>query len=168
MPPPILSLELPALLVNLSMVTPAEQREVVQLGRTSVGPELQVMGLTPRWRPIAAGEHAAVISSDKCSSRRGRRCSAGMGGFVVQFAKPRYPCDRRVAGEASDCRHWDQPAALELARLRAIDARKRVHTRRDNQQRPGRKRIGPARPDALARLDQGVVRSLTRRPVVVL
>ena len=69
MPPLILSLELPTLLVNLSMVTPAKQREVVQLGRTSVGPELQVMGLTPRWRPITTRKHAAVIPSDQRSSR---------------------------------------------------------------------------------------------------
>ena len=159
---------MPTLLVNLSMVTPAEEGQVVQPGRTPVGPELQVMRLAPRRRPIATRDYAELIAGDKRSSSRWRRGSPGMRSFALQFTKPSNPGNRRVTGEAPHRLYRDQSASLELTRRRSIDAGQRLDTRLDNQLRPGRQRIRPASGQALARLDKGVVRPLARRAVIIL
>src|SRR5207253_6391407 len=64
--------DLPSTFMNQAVVVVAERKQLAQVCRTTVRPELDVMGLGPVDRPIAAGESAAAVSGFQSSPLRTR------------------------------------------------------------------------------------------------
>ena len=54
--------QLPAALMGRPMMGPADQGQVGQVGRATVQPVAQMMGLTPGQRPHTAGEDTAAVA----------------------------------------------------------------------------------------------------------
>ena len=70
--------QLPAFLVDHAVVAPAEQHQVVHHCLAAVGPMLEVMGVGPGWRPVAAGEPAAFVSHHQRLALRAADRAAGL------------------------------------------------------------------------------------------
>src|SRR5215475_3034874 len=63
--------ELPSSFVDGAVVGPAEQGQVVQVGKAAVGPVGEVVGVGPGGWAVAAGEDAAAVAHDQCGAQRG-------------------------------------------------------------------------------------------------
>ena len=82
----------PATFVDRSMMGPAQQGQVGQIGGAAMEPVPQMMGLTPGQRPRTAREHTATITN---------RQSGALGGLD----DPAGPADlQRLGGGATQCR----------------------------------------------------------------
>ena len=109
------------------MVGAADADEVLQVGRASLGPMGEVVGLVPRHRPVAAGPHAASVASLESAARRGpghptSPAHVEDGGRAVED----HPSDRGVAAEPANRLGSDRAAPLQLARGRAVPTDERV------------------------------------------
>ena len=84
-PPISLAGQLPAPLMNRPMMRPAQQGQVGQIGRATMQPVPQMMGLAPGQRPGAAGEHTAPVAN-------------GQGGPLGGLDDPAGPADLQRLG----------------------------------------------------------------------
>jgi hypothetical protein len=57
--------DLPSVVVDLPVVVPAEQHRVVEVGPAAVCPMVDVVGVAPAGRAVAAGEGAATVAQDE-------------------------------------------------------------------------------------------------------
>src|SRR5262249_51829101 len=91
-------LQLPATLVHGDVVATAQQCQVPQAGRSTVRPELDVMGVAPGRRGSAAGELAMLVTQHEGSAKAvGHRAGATPEVEELAPASHHGPTERAVA-----------------------------------------------------------------------
>lgn len=96
--------DVPAVVVDPSVVVLAQQDEVGQVGWSSVGPVDDVVGVAPRRWPVAAGEGAAGVAGGECAALRDGDESLGASDVErLALAAEDDGDDASVAGETSGC-----------------------------------------------------------------
>ena len=106
-------MEVVAALVQQDVVAVAQQRQVVGVGGSAVGPVLDVMRVTSRRRGVTAGPYTAAVAGDEGAAQ----CLADVPGAPADvddasFGVEHGGDDLGVAGEASQCRSGESLAAV--------------------------------------------------------
>jgi hypothetical protein len=119
--------DVPAVVVDDSVVVSAEQDQVGQLGGAAVGPEPDVVGVAPAGWAAAAGEGAAAVADDQGAAHwsaspsvlgRVARCSAVV---VTVRVTGSLPCSGRSSPQLTRCPSSSRkPSARRAAWMAAI------------------------------------------------
>jgi len=114
------------------MVGAADADEILKVRGAPLGPVGEVVSMTPRRRPVAAGPDATPVTGPESSARRGRGHPSSPthvehGGRAVED----HPGNGGIAAQPADRLASDGPAPLELARGRAVPTGEGVECRRD-------------------------------------
>src|SRR5215204_976374 len=160
--------DLPATVVDDSMVVPAEQDQIVHVSGSAIGPVDDVVGVAPVGGSGAAREGAAAIAS----GQRGPLAGADGAVFAADVERDGGGAgddagDAGVAGDAADGLCGDRPAAAEFAgwdatlgggAAQAVEADDHIEVGSDPV--PGRQAAGVA--GSAGELDQCVGHPLCR------